>query len=209
MAHTLMRARLPLRLTRSAAFAAVCVCLGALAHVAGGGSAPGPAVVGVALCAAFALALAVSGRERSTAAINTALVGAQIVLHELFAITTALDPLSPTSSAPGGFWAALLERLSPGGTPGEAGGHAQGLSVGLGMWVAHLLATLVTGWWLARGEAALWSLLRRLGRRLTLLRPLPRILPVRRAVPYFYLLAVPMPAPVEHSVSRRGPPLSA
>ncbi|WP_214317148.1 MFS transporter [Nonomuraea sediminis] len=200
-----MRARLPFRLTRSAAFAAVCVGLGALAHVVGGGSSPGPAAVVVALLAAFALALAVSGRERSTAAINVALVGAQVVLHELFAITGSLE----ASSGLDGLRGALLGRFSPGGISQVADGHAQGLSVGLGMWVAHLLATLVTGWWLARGEAALWSLLRRLGRRLTLLRPLPRIQPVRRAVPYFYLLAVPMRAPVEHSVSRRGPPLPA
>lgn len=178
-----MRARLPLRLTRSAAFAAVCVSLAALAHVAGGGSSPAPGVVVLALAGAFGLAVLLSGRERSTGTINGALLGAQLGLHELFG--TSLGPADAVS------------------------GHAQGLSVGTGMLLAHLLATLVTGWWLARGEAALWSLLRRLGRRLTVLRPLPQVPPVRHAVPYFFLLAVPVAAAVEHSVSRRGPPLPA
>jgi hypothetical protein len=81
------------------------------------------------------------------------------------------------------------------------------------MLVAHLTATLITGWWLARGEAALWALLHsarhRLGAMFRLLRP-PRVaVALPRAVP-----SPVTPVPVRdvllrHSVSRRGPPLPA
>ncbi|MEV5589485.1 hypothetical protein AB0L05_28325, partial [Nonomuraea pusilla] len=49
-----MRARLPLRLARTAAFAAVCVTLAALAHRLGGGSGPAPGTATAGFAAAGA-----------------------------------------------------------------------------------------------------------------------------------------------------------
>ncbi|MEO3867847.1 MFS transporter [Nonomuraea sp. B12E4] len=178
-----MRARLPLRLARTAAFAAVCVTLAALAHVLGGGSAPEPWVAGLGLAAVSGLGLALSGRERSTATINVVLVVAQLGLHELFA----------------GEETAYVSVHT----------HGQGgLAVNLGMLLTHLTATVITGLWVARGEAALWALLRRLGRRFELLPPVvvPAVGPV---APVVFTRVVPLPPAFRHSLARRGPPLPA
>ena len=92
-----------------------------------------------------------------------ALVALQLALHELFAL--------------GG----------PAGISLVPHSHGRGFGESLGMLVAHLTATLITGWWLARGEAALWALLHsarhRLGAMFRLLRP-PRVaVALPRAVP--------------------------
>ncbi|MGW0804456.1 MFS transporter [Nonomuraea sp. NPDC002799] len=178
-----MRAQLPLRLARTAAFAAVCVTLAALAHMLGGGAAPDPQAAGLGLAGVAVLGLALCGAERSPATITLVLVAVQLGLHELFA----------------GEGAAYV----------SVHGHGQGgLAVSTGMLLTHLTATLITGLWLARGEGALWSLLRRAGRRLT---PLPQItVPVvRPAAPIVFTRAVPLQPGFRHSVARRGPPLPA
>ncbi|GAA3644527.1 hypothetical protein GCM10022224_003860 [Nonomuraea antimicrobica] len=178
-----MRALLPLRLARAAAFSAVCVTLAALAHVLGGGAAPAPLAAGLGLAAVCVLGLALCGRERSAGTINLALVAAQLGLHELFA----------------GEGAAYV----------SVHGHAQGgLAVNAGMLLTHVTATVITGLWLARGEAALWSVLRRLGRRLVLLTPaaVPVLWP---CVPIVRTRVVPLQPGVRLCVARRGPPLPA
>ncbi|WP_336205217.1 MFS transporter [Nonomuraea sp. LPB2021202275-12-8] len=177
-----MRAHLPLRLTRTAAFAAVCVTLAALAHSLGGGTGPDPWAAGVGLAVVFALAMALSGTERSTTTINATLVVTQLGLHELF----------------GGDGSAYV----------AAHQHGRGLGDALGMLLAHLTATLVTGCWLARGEAALWAMLRRLARRLVLLRPVATA-PLPPAAPIAHVRDVPRRLLFRHSVARRGPPLPA
>ncbi|MFF0775175.1 MFS transporter [Nonomuraea wenchangensis] len=180
-----MRARLPLRLARTAAFSAVCVTLAALAHLLGGGSGPAPWAAGLGLAASAGLGLALTGRERSAPVVNVVLVGAQLGLHELFARagsqSIAYVPVH---------------------------GHGQGLAVNAGMLTAHLTATLLTGVWLARGEAALWALLRRAGRRLTLLRPVA-VPAVRPRPPVAAPRAVPLAPVLRHCLARRGPPLPA
>ncbi|MEV0387154.1 MFS transporter [Nonomuraea sp. NPDC050643] len=178
-----MRAQLPLRLARTAAFAAVCVTLAALAHVIGGGAAPAPRPALLGLAGVAALGLALGGRERSAGTITIVLVGAQLGLHELFA----------------GAGSAYV----------SVHGHAQGgLAVNAGMLLTHLTATVITGLWVARGEAALWSLLRRLGRRLLLLTPVAALVP-RAPGPIVHIRVVPLTPVFRHSVARRGPPLPA
>ncbi|WP_189249379.1 MFS transporter [Streptosporangium pseudovulgare] len=183
-----MRARLPLRLARAAAFSAVCVALAVAGHRVAGGSGPEPQAVTAAWTAVAAVAAALAGRERSATVIGAGLTAAQLVLHELFAFD------------------------DPSGISLVTHSHGRGLGEGLGMLLAHLTATLLTGWWLARGEAALWTLLRAAGRRLgAALRLLPSPAtppaPPRAAV----ASAPPLPARgvLRHIVSRRGPPLPA
>ncbi|MDP9862357.1 MULTISPECIES: MFS transporter [Streptosporangium] len=183
-----MRARLPLRVMRAAAFSAVCVMLAALGHLAAGGSGPAPWAMATGTSAVTVLAVLLAGRERSTATISVGLSAMQLFLHELFAYG------------------------DPSGIALTAHPHGQGLGEGLGMLIAHLTATLVTGWWLARGEAALWALLRAAGRRLgALLLLLPS--PTAPAPPARAAGAADVPAParspLRHTVSRRGPPLPA
>ncbi|MBN6055082.1 MFS transporter [Nonomuraea sp. RK-328] len=203
-----MRARLPLRLARTAVFSAVCVVLASLAHVAGGGTAPAPGTAALGLGAASALALVLTGRERQPLTINLALVAAQALLHELF-----------SAGGPTGYVALHLHDSPAGGMrlAFETGAPAdRGLAVGAGMLAAHLTATLLTGWWLARGEAALWSLLRRLhdglerhlGRAL-LAGAFPAMPSARQAPPVVRVRAVPPDPALRHCLARRGPPRTA
>ncbi|MFG2074361.1 MFS transporter [Nonomuraea maritima] len=180
-----MRAHLPLRLARTAAFAAVCVMLAAFAHLLGGGEAPDPGTAGLGLAVVAALGLGLCGRERSAGTINVTLVGVQIGLHELFA----------------GEGAGYV----------SVHGHAHGgLAVGTGMLLTHLTATVITGLWLSRGEAALWAVLRRLGRRLPVLLPAPAtVAAVRPCPPVVRTRVVPPQPEFRHQLARRGPPLPA
>ncbi|MFI6506381.1 MFS transporter [Streptosporangium sp. NPDC050855] len=176
------RADMTFRSARAAVFAVVCLGLSVGAHVLAGGSVSAPGAA-AALAVAFATALAVSGRERTTVTILPLLAGVQAVLHVLFSLAHATSPA-------------------------EVMGHVHsGLLPGLGMLVAHGWAVGLTGLWMARGEAALWALLRRLGVRL------------RRVLIVFVTpVHVPFPATgtaepgvlrsavLRHAVSRRGPP---
>ncbi|WP_169946361.1 MFS transporter [Microbispora sp. H11081] len=133
-----MRASLSLRLARAASFSAVCVLLAVGAHrfAGGGGPAPGALLTGVLVVTAGAAVAA--GRQRSPQAIAGLLIGAQAFLHWLLEATaSATEARHPT-------W------------------HG-GLSAQTGMLTAHLTAALLTGWWLARGEEALWTVLRTAG----------------------------------------------
>ncbi|GAA3191155.1 MFS transporter [Nonomuraea roseoviolacea] len=205
-----MRARLPLRLARTAVFSAVCVVLASLAHVAGGGSAPAPGTAALGLGAACVLALALGGRERHPLTINLALVAAQAVLHEWFSAGGPTGYVSVSVHLHG----SPADGMSLAVGSGEPAGR--GLAVGAGMLAAHLTATLLTGWWLARGEAALWSLLRRLhdglGRRLGRVLSagvFPALPSARQAPPVVRVRAVPPDPALRHCLARRGPPRTA
>ncbi|MEV4167937.1 MFS transporter [Nonomuraea sp. NPDC049709] len=170
----------PFRLARTAVFAVVCLGLGVAAHLLGGASVPAPAMV-AASGLAFAAAYPLAGRERSLAVILPLLAGVQVVLHLLFSLSHAASPRMPASHL-----------------------HS-GLVPGLGMLVAHGLAVGLTALWLARGEAALWALLRRLAVRLLVIR-LPLL-----TTPFSTSLGTTEPpvlrsAVLRHVVSRRGPP---
>ncbi|MBG0817749.1 MFS transporter [Planomonospora sp. ID82291] len=174
-------ASVPFRLARAAVLTAVCLGLSTAAHRFAGGavSAPG-AAGGTAL--AFAAALAAAGRERPAAVILPLLAGLQAALHLLFSLS------HPMPSA-------------------EAAGHVHsGLVPGLGMLVVHGWAVGLTALWLARGEAALWALLRRLPVRLRLLAAYA----VPDLTPFFAVPAAepapPRPAGLRHAMPRRGPP---
>lgn len=182
-----MRAHLPFRLARTAAFAAVCVMLAAFAHLLGGGEAPDAGTAGLALAVVAALGFGLCGRERSAGTINVTLVGVQIGLHELFA----------------GDGAAYVSM--------HGQGHAHGgLAVSTGMLLTHLTATVITGLWLSRGEAALWAMLRRLGRHLPVLLPEPAtVAAVRPCPPVVRTRVVPPQPEFRHRLARRGPPLPA
>ncbi|MGW0595157.1 MFS transporter [Streptosporangium sp. NPDC002607] len=177
-----MPATWPFRIARAAAFAAVCLGLSVMAHVLAGGSVSAPSAA-AALALAFGAALAASGRERTLAVILPLLAGVQAGVHVLFSLSHAASPA-------------------------EMIGHVHsGLLPGLGMLVAHGWAAGLTALWLARGEAALWALLRRLGARLG------RVLIVPVTPAYVSFLAPPAIEPgvlrsavLRHVLSRRGPP---
>ncbi|GII62241.1 hypothetical protein Skr01_23260 [Sphaerisporangium krabiense] len=188
-----MEASLALRLARSAVFTVVCVGLAAGAHRFAGADGPGVGALasgGLAVMAATAL---LARRERSPATVVAWLLAGQLLLHKWFGAAVVAAPVHGH---------------------GMPVAHGQGLGVGVGMLLAHLTAALLTGWWLARGESALWSLLRaagaravrRLGVPLALLRrgtaPPPRPVPVRDV----HAVRIPAGRVLRHSLARRGPP---
>ncbi|SDG16222.1 hypothetical protein SAMN05421505_102111 [Sinosporangium album] len=179
-----MPATLPFRLTRAAAFAVVCAGLSVAAHVFAGGALSGSGVV-VALALAFASALPLSGRERTLRVILPLLTLLQIVSH-------------------------LMLTMTHGMAEGMAVGHMHaGLMPEVGMLVMHGWAIGLTGLWLARGEAVLWALLRRVGARLRVpvievVQPTSPWLPG----PHAHEPRVLTSALLRYTAPQRGPPRS-
>ncbi|MFI7625646.1 MFS transporter [Microbispora rosea] len=186
----------PLRLARAAAFTAVCLGLGVVAHLFSGGAvAPGALALG--LPAVFAAALPLSGGERTLRAILPLLAALQVVLHVLFTLS------SPSSSP------SAVDLMAGHAMPGHAVvGHAMvGHMPSLGMLLGHGWAVVLTALWLARGEAALWALLRRLAVRLTRIAadPAPPVF-APPASPHLDEPRLPRFLAPRHCVTRRGPP---
>ncbi|MEV5889126.1 MFS transporter [Nonomuraea fuscirosea] len=178
-----MPAAVLFRLLRATAFAVVCCGLGAFAHLLGGGTVSVLPVV-TALVISFVAAVPVTGRERGGAAAFLLLTGGQVVLHLLFSFAPSLPVLS-----------------------GAPGGHVHsGLVPGLGMLVAHGLATVMTALWLSRGEAVLWALLRLLGAHVLVLLRVPHRTPYWTVVVHTVEPAPLRSLRLEHSLSGRAPP---
>jgi hypothetical protein len=134
-----------------------------------------------------------------------------------------IDPASAPAVAPGTGWMHGMP-----GMPGMNGAHgAMGYTLPMLCW--HLVAAVVAGWLLRRGEAALWRLVRLsargagrvaarspLGAALAAMRALTLIAcrSARRAVPRRQrdrerAADRPRSAALRHSVVRRGPPRCA
>ncbi|MEU7886425.1 MFS transporter [Microbispora bryophytorum] len=187
----------PLRLARAAAFTAVCLGLGMVAHLVSGGEVT-PGALALGLPAVFAAALPLSGRERTLRAILPLLAALQVALHVLFALS------SPSSSAVHILAEHVLVEHVPTGL--AMAGHAHA-GPGFGMLAGHGWAVVLTALWLARGEAALWALLRRLAVRLTRIAadPAPPVF-TPPASPHPDEPCLPRSVPPRHCVTRRGPP---
>ncbi|MFG2577181.1 hypothetical protein [Streptomyces sp. NPDC048481] len=231
-----MSASMGVRSLRAAVFAVLCVLLAAGGHALATGAAPTAWVQTAAVVPVFASACLLGGRERSLAGIGAAMLATQGALHLAFHTAgphsgmvahgmrtppsaahplTLHAPASPalTSHAP------ALHALSPHAlSPHALSPHVLAPHAGTPHGTAaHVVAALALTWWLKRGEAALWSLLRwavalvpGLGAwwRLVLgfrggARTPGRVRPAAgRARP-------PRPARLRHAVQRRGPPTGA
>ncbi|WP_236240459.1 hypothetical protein [Streptomyces sp. CC228A] len=197
------RSRSPLRALRAALFAAVCVVLSGTGHAAQSDHHVPVSALLLAFVLILPLAWAAGRRRRGACPLAGGLLALQAVLHAVFA-AAQLHPPARTAGAhahgaahhvPAGPAPGLAEALLP--TPGMLG--------------AHLLAAVVCGVWLARGEAALFRLAR------TVFTPLrPPLTAVR-------LPAAPRPplprrrpadqplrgAVLARAATRRGPPVLA
>ncbi|WP_232246452.1 hypothetical protein [Kitasatospora mediocidica] len=239
------RAGLGLRVLRAVPFATVCVVLAAAGHVlASGAAVPLPALLlgWLLTCAAAAGS---AGRERSLRALCVGLAGAQAGLHLLFHLAqpavsgtpgmrdmagmadmAGMPGMTGTASPepPAGGAAAHLAVTAP--HAAVFWWHAALLGTSPQMVAAHLLAALAAGWWLRRGEAAIWRLVR-VGARaadaaaracpaalrnallLATARPGALAAPAARTVPAGAeddRHRLPARLLLRHSVIRRGPP---
>ncbi|WP_432030912.1 hypothetical protein [Streptomyces sp. 1222.5] len=202
---------------RAAVFAAVCVLLAAAGHGLAMGDMPPLWADAGGFLAVFALGCALGGRERSLAGIGAAMLGTQAGLHLAFRAAhrgSTPNSSSRTAATPGHTMTAMQAHMAhmahlthahpvhlhTAAHP-TATGHAT---------VAHLVAALVAAWWLRRGEAALWSLLRRAGTLVPGLVAWWRDAPLpAHAASAPRLPADPAPprrTPLRHAVHRRGPP---
>jgi hypothetical protein len=169
---------------RAAVFAAACVALTAGVHSLVEGHPVGPAALWAGFAAVWLAGLAATRRERSQRAILAAVFAGQAVLHVLFtwltpAVTAgmtmpgmgpgqagttmaAVMPADPTMAAMMPADPTMADSTMAGMTMAgmaPAGPGLLGLG-GVGMLSVHLGAGVVVAWWLRRGEAACWRLLR-------------------------------------------------
>lgn len=135
-----MSASPAVRSLRAAVFAVLCVLLAAGGHGLATGQAPSRVAMGAGLLLIFTVSCLLGGRERSLLGIGGAMLGAQAGLHLGFG---AGRPRMAMTMHGAHMTYAHTHALTP---------HAT---------AAHIGAALVATWWLRRGEAALWSLLRR------------------------------------------------
>ncbi|MEU6464181.1 hypothetical protein [Streptomyces sp. NPDC046976] len=194
-----MSASWAVRGLRAAVFAAVCVLLAAAGHGLAMGQLPSLRCDGVGFLAVFALGWTLGARERSGPGIGAAMLLTQAGLHLGFDAAHS-DSGTTRTGAP-----------MP-GMPGMTGpaAHAAAAHTTAHATAAHLLAALAASWWLRRGEAALWSLLRRTAALVPALRTRWRPAPLpatAEPVPRERSADVPpRRAPLRHAVTRRGPP---
>lgn len=179
------------RWARAAGFAAVCAALAAAGHVLGGGTVPRWALL-AGFAVMFAVALALSGRERTTATILPAVAFCQVVLHIL------LSQAAEAAPPPDAVAQTAAMQGSHGGSPT------------LGMLLMHAVAILVTSWWLECGESRLCGLVRRLTywalRAFFRLRPVPVYGPTRVVPRRIRTLAALHAVVLRYAMVRRGPP---
>ncbi|MEU2711975.1 hypothetical protein [Streptomyces sp. NPDC007205] len=195
-----MSASPAVRALRAAVFAAVCVLLAAAGHGLAMGAVPPLWADAAGFLAVFALGLVLGGRERSLPGIGAAMLLTQAGLHLGFDAARPGSGTARMAAMPGHAMAAMHTHAPMAAQP-HLTGHAT---------AAHLLAALAASWWLRRGEAALWSLLRRAATLVPGLSawwrdtPLPAPAGDPPRVPA--APGPPRPALLRHAVSRRGPP---
>lgn len=154
------------RSVRAGVFATACVGVSAGGHAAMSSHElpwAGP-LVGFALV--FVCAWGAAGEERGLGAICGWMLWGQLALHVLFSYVQ-----SGHSGA--------AEHAMDGPEAAAIGAADQG--TGPGMLAAHILAALVSAWWLRRGEAALFALLRLIAAFLLPLLLVLRLSPAHRS----------------------------
>ncbi|MEU0371508.1 hypothetical protein ABZ070_14825 [Streptomyces sp. NPDC006283] len=201
-----------LRLAHTAVFAAVCVAVSGLGHALSSGAALSPSALALAFVLMCGAGWQVTyGEHRAPVIIGASALG-QLALHALFGL---LHPAPPASPRTAGHGHALHHGLhGPAETAGDVMA-AMSSSNGTTMAGAHVVAGMLCGWWLWRGEAAAVQLARSLAlfvgtslhtawRMLSGAAPLPRAAwlpaPRRRAS------RRPTALLVLYAVTRRGPP---
>jgi hypothetical protein len=182
------------RLLRASVFGTASLLLAGLAHLLGGGEVPDPGLGLLLIAATGMVAVVVTARRCRLPMLLTVLGVEQLVLH---ALLDASDPVVACAEPAlhGG-----MVCLPVTGAAAVAVGHP----LSLVMFGAHVLATALLAWLLARGEAALWRLADRVVRAATAaVTPWPSAAPRVRAVRPLRSLTVGV---LGEDAPPRGPP---
>lgn len=144
------------RFTRGWIVAFVSTFVAVVSHTLGGGSVPGLLPVLVSLSFAGMICVALAGRTLSLWRGALAVFLSQVIFHGLFSLGGSSGALSPDAIAAS---ATHQHDLLPGliDATGSATLHGAGHG-GATMWVAHLMAGVVTIAALRFGERAFWGL---------------------------------------------------
>ncbi|WP_431035094.1 hypothetical protein ACQYWQ_14845 [Streptomyces sp. P6-2-1] len=240
--HVFPRAGSGLRLLRAAVFTAVCVALSALGHSMASGASVPLWSLGLGFLLVLLVVCPLAGRERSLPGIAALLATGQLGLHALFGLGQQGMAMGPPQESAAERAARLVcgagaSSLSPleahhilatAGLDDPAAAHAHsgmGPLPSLPMLLLHLLAALVAGWLLRRGERALFGLVRLSGQLIAAVAAGARLRAlwcalalVRLRLAALALLRQPRAArgdeerlpgdgaAIRHSVIRRGPP---
>lgn len=203
------------RLGRAAFFAAVCVTTTALGHALMSGDTLPWWAIAYAFAGTVSGAWWLTGRERGASGVVGATIVTQGLLHLLFALAHQLAHAPVEVSPRTGM--AMRHSGSMGVSPSPPLASVLPHLGSAGMVMAHLLAAVVCGLWLWRGETAA----QRIGGALAaaVFAPLRRVCQVLfRAVPEPVSAPCmpasgdeehrrPTPASLRYAVVRRGPPL--
>ncbi|WP_193509756.1 hypothetical protein [Cryobacterium sp. BB736] len=195
------------RVARGQAAALVSTFIAAFSHAAADGDLPGPA--GILLCLAFSgmLCVALAGKRLSRMRLAVSIALSQFAFHAFFSSLSAPIAAVPVAAHahPGGL--AGLQPLAP-------TVHAvHAVHAGETMWLAHVVAAVITFLILRFGERAFWSLFETarlsVGALLNRLLVAPVALPRQASGAQWSRSVVPralrrMLSPMRH----RGPPLA-
>ena len=149
------------RTVRAAVFAAVCVLLGALGHILMSGSDVPAWALAAGAAGTGGVGWCLAGRERGLPLIVAVVVAAQTVLHKAFSFAQSTTEAAGSSASMdmGGMGSMHMGSMDMAHMD-HLGDAATGTSPSAGMLLAHLLAALLCGLWLAYGEKAAFRILR-------------------------------------------------
>jgi hypothetical protein len=190
------------RLARGFLVGAFAVGAAAVSHTLAGGYRPNALSLTIALVFAGMLGTVAIGRRPSLPRLAITTAGSQLGFHLLFSLLGGTDGGPAASSSGAGAMHGM--DMAPSVAPDASGVPVHDHLLDPGMWLAHLVAGLLTLWFLRRAERALWSMLRRLVLRLVLVvRPLGPVAPRPAPLP-----RVRAPRPGRHiaALPLRGPP---
>lgn len=187
------------RLLRGTLLGSVATLLAALSHSWAGGVIPGALAIALGTVFASAVGTIALGRRPTLLRTSLAVALGQLAFHLVFSLIGG----GATVSGLGG---GHEHHLSPTLSTGPLAAVERG---GLGMWLAHLAAGVLTVLYLRHLERHLWALLTRIA-----LRPLQAF---SLEVPAVSETRIPVRSPrvfasgrsLRHAISRRGPPLTA
>ena len=203
-----MSASPAVRSLRAAVFAVVCVLLAVAGHRLGTGVTPPGWAYGAGFLGVFGTGWVLGARERSLVGIGVLMLGTQGVLHVVFEAAGASAARVP------GMVGGDMPRHGMRAGPLLTGGVEHVHEMCTPVTAAHLLAALVASWWLRRGEAAVWRLLRCAVESMPSLGGVWRLLVTPVALPVgpggvpdaFGRVVALRQVLLRHAVCRRGPP---
>lgn len=192
------------RLVRSISATSVAVLFAAMSHVLAGGPAPHLAAIGLTILVTLPVALWLAGKRLSLPRLLTLVLGSQALFHFAFVMVghSAATTHAPLISAHAAHQAASSALVSSASTVAH--------DAGVGMWLAHIAAAIITVVALRFGEQGAVTLATFVRAALAGLRASVESAPIlvaARPIRVTSSHTVPAQQTYLFGISRRGPPL--